>query len=73
MARANSNCPGRRSGGPPAVRPRKKGFGSAIIENMIARSVLGSVTVAYPPTGLTWELVAPEAGLTQAAGSPLVS
>jgi two-component system CheB/CheR fusion protein len=61
------------TGGPAAVRPRKKGFGSAIIEDMIARSVLGSVTVAYPPTGLVWELVAPESGLTQAAGSPLVS
>jgi PAS domain S-box-containing protein len=61
------------SGGPPAVRPRKKGFGSSIIENMIARSVLGSVTISYPPTGLVWELVAPEAGLTQAAGSPLVA
>jgi PAS domain S-box-containing protein len=53
----------RESGGPPAVRPRKKGFGSSIIE----------VTVAYPPTGLVWELVAPESGLTQAAGSQLVS
>ena len=60
------------SGGPPAVRPRKKGFGSSIIENMIARSVLGSVTMSYPPTGLVWELVAPEAGLTQAAGSSVI-
>ena len=34
------------SGGPPAARPKKKGFGSAIIENMIARSVLGAVTVS---------------------------
>ena len=58
------------SGGPPAARPKKKGFGSAIIENMIARSVLGAVTVSYPPTGLVWELVAPEAGLTQTADSP---
>lgn len=63
----------REAGGPPAVRPRKKGFGSSVIETMIARSVLGSVTVSYPPTGLVWELVAPEAALTQATGSTLVS
>ena len=61
------------TGGPPIVRPRKRGFGTAILENMVARSVLGSVTVTYPPTGLTWELVAPETGLTQASGSALVS
>jgi PAS domain S-box-containing protein len=63
----------RESGGPPVVRPRKRGFGSAILENMIARSVLGSVTVTYAPTGLLWELVAPESGLTQTSGSPLVA
>jgi PAS domain S-box-containing protein len=57
------------SGGPPAARPRKKGFGSSIIENMIARSVLGAVTLSYPPSGLVWELVAPEAGLTEPAGA----
>jgi PAS domain S-box-containing protein len=52
-------------GGPPTVPPKKKGFGSAIIESMIARSVLGSATMTYAPTGLIWELVAPESGLRQ--------
>lgn len=59
------------SGGPPAVAPKKKGFGSAIIESMIARSVLGTATVTYAPTGLIWELTAPETGLTQTAGAVL--
>jgi PAS domain S-box-containing protein len=63
----------RESGGPPVVRPRKKGFGSAITESMVARSVLGAVTVTYAPTGLIWELVAPEAGLTQTTGSSVIS
>jgi PAS domain S-box-containing protein len=58
-------------GGPPAVPPKKKGFGSAIIESMIARSVLGTATVTYAPTGLIWELTAPETGLTQTAGAVL--
>jgi PAS domain S-box-containing protein len=59
----------RELGGPPAVAPRKKGFGSAIIESMIARSVLGAAAVTYAPAGLIWELVAPESGLTQATGA----
>jgi PAS domain S-box-containing protein len=58
-------------GGPPAVPPRKKGFGSAIIESMIARSVLGTATVTYAPTGLIWELTAPETGLTETSGAVL--
>ena len=57
----------REQGGPPPVRPARKGFGSTIIENMIARSVLGYATLTYAPTGLVWELTAPEAGLTGAA------
>jgi PAS domain S-box-containing protein len=61
------------SGGPPVIRPRKKGFGSAITESMVARSVLGSVTVTYAPAGLIWELVAPEAGLTETTGSSVIS
>jgi PAS domain S-box-containing protein len=55
----------RELGGPPAITPKKKGFGSAIIESMIARSVLGSATVTYTPAGLIWELTAPESGLIQ--------
>lgn len=51
-------------GPPPAARPARKGFGSTIIESMIARSVLGTATMTYAPTGLVWELTAPESGLT---------
>jgi two-component sensor histidine kinase len=54
-------------GGPPAIRPKRKGFGSTIIENMIARSVLGTATMTYAPTGVIWELTAPESGLTGTA------
>jgi PAS domain S-box-containing protein len=55
----------RELGGPPAIEPKQKGFGSAIIESMVARSVLGTAAVTYAPSGLIWELTAPEAGLTQ--------
>lgn len=57
----------REQGGPPAVRPKRKGFGTTIIENMIARSVLGKATMTYAPTGVVWELTAPESGLTGTA------
>ena len=57
----------REQGGPPPVRPLRKGFGSTIIEKMVARSVLGTATLTYAPTGLIWELTAPETGLTGAA------
>ena len=62
----------RELGGPPAMAPKKKGFGSAIIESMIARSVLGTAAVTYSPAGLIWELTAPESGLTQTAGASLL-
>ncbi|MGE0038637.1 MAG: PAS domain S-box protein [Xanthobacteraceae bacterium] len=57
----------RELGGPPAIRPKRKGFGSTIIESMIARSVLGTATLTYAPTGVIWELTAPESGLTGTA------
>src|SRR5882724_8175520 len=62
----------RELGGPPAIAPKTKGFGSAIIESMIARSVLGAAAVTYAPAGLIWELTAPESGLTQASGASFV-
>jgi two-component sensor histidine kinase len=51
------------TGGPPASPPRKKGFGSTIIENMVARSLLGKAELKYTSTGLSWKLVAPETAL----------
>ena len=62
----------RELGGPPAIAPKKKGFGSAIIESMVARSVLGAAAVTYAPAGLIWELTAPETGLTQTSGASLL-
>ena len=59
-------------GGPPAIAPRKPGFGTTIIERMIARSLLGTAKVTYASTGLTWELAAPESGLAEATGFSVV-
>ena len=53
------------AGGPPVTAPRKKGFGSTIIEEMAARSVLGKATAAFLATGFEWELTAPESALVE--------
>lgn len=52
-------------GGPPTVKPESKGFGSFIIERALAMETQGSVTIEYPATGLTWQLIAPLAQAKQ--------
>jgi PAS domain S-box-containing protein len=59
-------------GGPCVVPPNHSGFGSTIIERMIARSLLGSAKVTYAPAGLIWELVAPESALIETSGFSVV-
>jgi len=59
-------------GGPSVVPPNHSGFGSTIIERMIARSLLGSAKVTYAPAGLIWELVAPESALIETSGFSVV-
>jgi PAS domain S-box-containing protein len=44
------------SGGPQVVPPATKGFGSQVIENMVARSVGGEATIHYLPDGIVWHL-----------------
>jgi len=59
-------------GGPSVIAPIHSGFGSTIIERMVARSLLGSAKVTYAPAGLIWELVAPEAALIETNGFSVV-
>jgi PAS domain S-box-containing protein len=59
-------------GGPSVIPPEHSGFGSTIIERMIARSLLGSAKVTYAPAGLIWELVAPESALIETSGFAVV-
>jgi two-component sensor histidine kinase/CHASE3 domain sensor protein len=46
----------RESGGPPVTPPRRRGFGQLLIERIVARSVGGTVALAYNPTGVEWTL-----------------
>lgn len=42
----------RESGGPLVAGPTRKGFGSHLIENVLAKELGGTITLDYPPEGL---------------------
>jgi two-component sensor histidine kinase len=46
-------------GGQPVSRPKRRGFGTVVVETMAERSVDGTVKLAYPPSALTWRLTCP--------------
>jgi PAS domain S-box-containing protein len=47
--------------GPPVSAPKRRGFGTIVIEAMAERSVDGTVALDYAPSGLTWRLTCPVA------------
>jgi PAS domain S-box-containing protein len=47
--------------GPPVSAPKRRGFGTIVMEAMAERSVDGKVEVDYAPSGLTWRLTCPAA------------
>ena len=47
--------------GPPVYAPRRRGFGTIVMEAMAERSVGGKVDLDYAPSGLTWRLTCPAA------------
>lgn len=49
------------SGGAPVAPPTHKGFGHIVIENMVAQSTGGDVTIEFDQKGLRWTLVMPAA------------
>jgi two-component sensor histidine kinase len=49
------------AGGPPVVSPRRRGFGSRLIERSLAQDLDGQVEIAFPPTGVVCTVDAPVA------------
>jgi len=47
--------------GPPVSAPKRRGFGTIVMEAMAQRSVNGKVDLDYAPSGLTWRLTCPAA------------
>jgi hypothetical protein len=42
--------------GPPVCAPKRRGFGTIVMEMMAERSVDGKVDLDYAPSGLVWRL-----------------
>jgi len=53
------------SNGPPVSQPKRRGFGSTVIESMAKRTVGGEVQLDYAPSGLTWRLTCPTANAVE--------
>jgi hypothetical protein len=53
--------------GPPVSAPKRRGFGTIVMEAMIARSVGGMVGLDYAPPGVTWRLTCPAANVLEHA------
>ena len=51
--------------GPPVSAPKRRGFGTIVMEAMIARSVEGTVELDYAPPGVTWRLTCPAASVLE--------
>ncbi|RAI42623.1 HWE histidine kinase domain-containing protein, partial [Rhodoplanes roseus] len=51
----------RESGGPPVVPPKRRGFGSTVIERSIRHDLKGEASVDYAPTGLVARFAIPAA------------
>jgi PAS domain S-box-containing protein len=51
--------------GPPVSSPRRRGFGTVVMEAMAERSVGGSVALDYAPSGVTWRLTCPAANAVE--------
>jgi PAS domain S-box-containing protein len=45
--------------GPPVAAPKRRGFGTTVIETMATHSLDGAVDLDYSPSGLTWHLACP--------------
>lgn len=49
----------RESGGPPVEPPTRRGFGSSVIERVVARALDGRVSLTFEPGGVVWTLETP--------------
>jgi PAS domain S-box-containing protein len=54
--------------GPPVSAPKRRGFGTIVMEAMAERSVDGVVDLGYAPSGVTWRLTCPAANVLEPRG-----
>jgi two-component sensor histidine kinase len=51
--------------GPPVSAPKRRGFGTMVMEAMAESSVDGAVDLEYAPSGVTWRLTCPAANAVE--------
>ncbi len=54
-------------GGPSVPAPRRRGFGTVVMQEMAERSMDGKVDLEYAPSGVTWRLTCPAANALEPA------
>jgi PAS domain S-box-containing protein len=59
--------------GPPVVTPRRKGFGTVVVERMSLQVKDASASLKYPSSGVIWYLEAPYESFIQAPSSAAVA
>jgi len=55
--------------GPPVSVPKRRGFGTMVMEAMTERSVDGTVDLDYAPSGVIWRLTCPAAKALESGGN----
>lgn len=55
-------------GGPPVVKPARRGFGSTMIDGMVKMNFGCDVAINYAPSGLEWRLACPIDRLIEGGG-----
>ena len=51
--------------GPHVSAPKRRGFGTAVMQEMAERSVDGKVDLHYAPSGVIWRLICPAANVLE--------
>jgi two-component sensor histidine kinase len=54
--------------GPPVSRPKRRGFGSTVVDSMAKQSLGGEVELSYAPLGLMWRLTCPATNAVEPLG-----
>jgi PAS domain S-box-containing protein len=57
-------------GGPPVSAPRRRGFGTTVMELMVERGLDGKVRLDYLPRGVTWHLTCPATNALEPQQTP---
>jgi PAS domain S-box-containing protein len=56
--------------GPTAFAPKRRGFGTIVMEAMVERSLNGTVDLNYAHSGVTWRLACPAVSALERMGKP---